>query len=293
MMKELTTEEACVALGYFDSMHLGHRALIKLAGEYAKSHGLTCAVATFTNNAYKQFNMDGKQVYTYAERSALLDGLCDCVLPMRFDSRLKNCTAERFLDLLFAHHKIKAVACGYDYSFGKGAKGDAEFLKKYCEAHGVDCIVMDKFEENGERISTTVVKRLLEKGDMEKANTYLGAPFMLSGKVVRGRGAGRMFDIPTANIKFPASKMLPKKGVYGTSCVIDGNTYYGATNVGGRPTFDLSKTVVEIMLDNFNENIYDKEVTIYFHEYIRAIKKFDTTDKLSKQVHQDIGWYKK
>lgn len=290
-MEELTTEQqVCLALGYFDSVHIGHRSIVATANEYAKKNGLTSAVATFTNNAYKLFNRDEKCVYTYPERLDLLDGLCDCVLPMRFDARMKNSSAEAFLQGLFSHYKIKAVVCGYDYLFGAGAKGDAEFLKKFCAERGVECIVLDKIELDGTRVSTTEIKGLLAAGDVENAEKHLGAPFMLTGKIVHGRGAGRMFNIPTANIKVPVDKLLPKYGVYGTECVIDGVRYVGATNVGGRPTFGLSKAVVETMIKDFDDNIYDKTVKVYFRKYLRPVRKFDTPVQLSRQVHDDINW---
>ncbi len=292
-MKELTAEtEVCLALGYFDSVHLGHRSLLAAARAYADAHGVACAVATFSNNAYKLFNRDGKQVYTYAERLQLFDGLCEYVLPMRFDSKFKERTAADFLKALFSHYNIKAVVCGYDYLFGAGAKGDAEFLKRYCAEIGKDCTVVDKFELCGTRVSTSLIKHLLATGKIEQANEYLGAPFSLSGKVVHGRGAGRMFDIPTANIKISSAKLLPHSGVYGSTCVIDGITYYGATNVGARPTFGLTASAVEIMLDGFNDSIYDKDIKIFLHKYLRPVTKFETPSELSKQVHKDVAWYK-
>lgn len=292
-MKELTSEKVCLALGYFDSVHLGHRNLIAEAKKYADAHSVGCAVATFSNNAYKLFNATGTQVYTYAERCMLLDGLCDYILPMRFDTRFKNLTAEAFLNALTARYDIAAFVCGYDYLFGAGAKGDAQFLRAYCDERGIDCITVPKFELNGERVSTTAVKEMLAAGDIEKANLFLGAPFTVCGKVVRGRGAGRMFDIPTANIKTSSSKLLPKSGVYATTCEIDGKTYDCATNIGGRPTFGLSKQVVETMIKDFNDNIYDREIKLYFHGYLRPVTKFETPSALSKQVHKDIEWNKK
>ena len=289
-MKELEREPVCLVLGYFDSVHLGHRNLISAARKYALEHGIGCAVATFSNNAYKQFNPDGKVVYTYSERCTLLEGMCDYVLPMRFDARMKGYDAERFLDILTDKYDIKAFVCGYDYLFGAGAKGDAEYLEKYCAAHGLDCIVAEKFELDGNRVSTTDVKDLLCDGDIEGANKQLGAPFMLCGKVVHGRGAGRMFDIPTANLKLPSDKLLPASGVYGSTCVIDDSVYYGATNIGSRPTFGLSKTVVEIMIKDFCDNIYDKDITVYLHKYLRPTQKFDTPAILSRRVHEDLRW---
>lgn len=292
MMNELGSEAVVLALGYFDSVHLGHRSLIAAAREYAESNGLGCAVATFTNNAYKVFNVDGKQVYTYAERYSLLDGLCDYILPMRFDAKLKNCSAELFLDSLMSRYNIKAFVCGYDYLFGAGAKGDAELLKKYAAAHGVECIVCPEYKIDGMRVSTTAVKEYLSAGNIESANRFLGEPFFVTGKVVHGRGAGRMFDIPTANLKLPVGKLLPACGVYGTKCVIDGKTYYSATNVGARPTFGLSKVVVETLICDFNSNIYDAEIKVEFHKYLRGITKFETPELLSKQVKADTEWYK-
>ncbi|MCH5155560.1 MAG: riboflavin biosynthesis protein RibF [Clostridiales bacterium] len=291
-MKELGSEEVCIALGYFDSVHLGHRSLIEKTREYAIAHNIGACVATFSNNAYKLFNPEEKQVYTYAERCYLLNDMCDYILPMRFDARLKNHTAEEFLNGLFTRYNIKAVVCGYDYLFGAGAKGDAELLKAYSEAHGVDCIVMPPLELDGMRVSTTEVKSLLTSGNIERANAFLGEPFMLCGKVVKGRGAGRMFDIPTANIKYGTSKLLPAAGVYGTVTEIDGEKYYGATNVGARPTFGLSKLVVETMIADFHDNIYDKEVKVYFYKYLRGVQRFETPALLSKQVHKDMEWYK-
>ncbi|MCH5157743.1 MAG: riboflavin biosynthesis protein RibF [Clostridiales bacterium] len=293
-MRELSPDnKVCLALGYFDSVHVGHRSIIAAADSYAKSHGLFSAVATFSNNAYKLFNRDEKCVYTYTERLSLLDGLCDFVLPMRFDARMKNSSAEDFLNWLFSRYDIKAVVVGYDYLFGAGAKGDAELLKKYCGERGVECIVHDKIEIDGTRVSTTVIKTLLASGDVESAEKYLGAPFMLTGKIVHGRGAGRMFDIPTANIKIPLDKLLPKSGVYGAECVIDDERYFGAVNVGGRPTFDLSKTVVEMMIKDFDDNVYDKNICVYFRKFLRPVKKFDTPAQLSKQVREDICWSEK
>ncbi len=290
-MKELTPEtEVCLALGYFDSMHLGHRRIIEEMRGFAAEHGLESCVATFSNNAYKLFNREEKAVYTYAERCALLDGLCDHVLPIKFDKRLKDTPAEQFLDGVFSEYRIKAVVCGYDHLFGAGAKGDAELLKAYCAAHGVPCKIIDKFELDGTRVSTTLVKELLAAGNIAEANKFLGTPFFATGKVVHGRGAGRMFDIPTANLKIPTDKLLPASGVYGVHCIVGDRTYNGAANIGARPTFGLTKTETEVMIDGFSDNIYDESITLEFIKYIRPVKRFDTPALLSKQVHEDIKW---
>lgn len=291
-MQDLRQEQVCIALGYFDSVHIGHRAIIAATKALAQKLGVGCAVATFSNNAYKLFNPDEKQVYTFAERCTLLSDLCDYILHLRFDARLKHMSAENFLNSLTSHYNIKGIVCGYDYLFGARAKGDVELLKKFCAEHNIVCEIVPEVLHDGVRVSTTRVKSLLRAGKIEQANEFLHSPFMLSGKVVHGRGAGRMFDIPTANIKFAGSKILPKQGVYGTRCVIAGKEYYGATNIGARPTFELSKPAVETMLCDFNDNIYDKDITLYFYKFLRPVKKFDNPAQLSAQVHKDIWWHK-
>lgn len=290
-MEELIAEkEVCLALGYFDSVHVGHRHVISVAKHYASAHGIACAVATFSNNAYKVFNPDGKAVYTYAERCQLLDGLCDYVLPIRFDARLKKHSAETFLSTLFSRYNVKAVVCGYDYMFGSGGKGDAELLKRFCGERSIDCIVVDKFELDGIRASTTNIKDMLANRDIESVNRILTVPYMIIGTVVRGRGVGRSIDIPTANMNYSSDKFLPGDGVYGTVCTVDNKEYKSITNIGARPTFGIIKRAVETMLDGFSDNIYGKEIKLDFYKFIREIKRFETPAELSVQVHKDMNW---
>lgn len=278
-----------IALGFFDSVHLGHQKVLNAARDYAKSHGISTAVATFTNNAYKQFNTNSKLVFTYAERLTVLKDFADYIVPMRFDSKFKELHAKQFLLNGISRYNIKAIVCGYDYTFGAGAKGDIGLLKQFGAENGIDVIVIDKTDVDGERVSSTFIKNLLNNGDIEKANKMLGFKFFIDAKVVSGRGAGRMFDIPTANLKFSNDKIVVKGGVYATSCIIDGVRYRSATNVGGRPTFGLSKQVVETMIRDFNDNIYDKTIRVEFLARLRDEVKFETPALLSKQVHKDIN----
>lgn len=284
--------QVCLALGFFDSVHTGHKQVIKAAFDYARSHGIASAVATFSNNPYKQFNPDDKLIYTFAERETLFQGLVDFVAPMRFDASFKKSSAIAFLERLIVKYNIKALVCGYDYTFGEGASGDTNLLKSWCAAHKIDCIVVEEYDFDGDRVSSSLIKKLITNGKIEHANLLLSSPFFITGRVVHGRGVGRMFDIPTANVKIHIDKLLPKVGVYATKTEVGGKKYYSVTNVGGRPTFDLSRVVVESMLDDFNDNIYDQPIKIEFIKRLRDNVKFDSPALLSAQVHKDIKWYK-
>lgn len=289
-MQELYDKRpVCVALGFFDSVHLGHRTVIAKAAECAKKYGIESAIFTFSNNAYKQFNSDGKLVYTYQERLTLLEGLCDFVIPFRFNSVFKELTADEFLQKGIEKYGIKCAVCGYDYLFGAGAQGDAAYLKAFADRCGIDCEIVDKYAFGDERISTTRIKELLMQGEIVRANEFLGSPFFMDATVVKGRGAGRMFNIPTANLGISRDKIKPKEGVYATRTVVDGKSYVSATNVGTRPTFGLHRSVVESMLADFSDNLYGKSVRLYFLKRLRDIEKFETPALLSKQVHDDLA----
>lgn len=284
--------EVCLALGFFDSVHIGHQQVLKAATDYARARNIASAVATFSNNPYKQFNPDEKLIYTFAERETLFQGFVDYIAPMRFDAAFKRSSAVSFLERLIVKYNIKAIACGYDYTFGEAASGDTTLLKSWCAAHRIDCIVVDRYDFDGERVSSSLVKKLITSGKIEHANLLLSMPFFVTGRVVRGRGVGRMFDIPTANMKTHLDKLLPKVGVYATKTEVGGKKYYSVTNVGGRPTFDLTKLTVESMLDDFNDNIYDQPIKVEFIKYLRDNIRFDSPALLSAQVHKDLKWYK-
>lgn len=281
----------CLALGFFDSVHAGHRMIVERMKEYATLHSCKAAIFTFNNNAYRLFNPQGKEVYTFDERKTIFEALgIDVVLHAKFDKFFKETSASEFIETLFKTLKIKCIFCGYDYLFGSGGKGDIEFLKIVCSLYGVKLEVTPEIVHDSQRVSTTVIKDYLTGGNIDKANMFLAQPFFIDGTVVSGRNVGHLYNMPTANLSFAKDKLLPKRGVYGTYAYVDKIRYKAVTNVGAKPTFNESALTVETLLDGFNEDIYGKKLRVEFITYLRDIKKFSTPVELSNQIRFDINW---
>lgn len=262
-------------LGGFDGMHLGHRKLL----EKAKSYGLPVGVMTIVGGK------DTESVFTFAEREKIFRRLgIDFVFELPF-SEIKALSADEFLSLLFDNFSPQAFVCGEDFRFGKGAAGTPAMLK---ESTRVRVEVETLVEVNGEKVSTTAIKRALAVGEVEKANTLLGEEFFLLGEVVAGRKIGRTLGFPTANIVYPKEKYALKKGVYETRVQLDGAVYKGITNYGARPTFSDEQVCTETYLDGFTGDLYGKTLEVRFVRFLREIRKFDGVERLKEQLQKDI-----
>lgn len=290
----LINEKLVMALGYFDCVHLGHRMLIDAAKKEAKQSGAKSAVFTFNNNAYKVFNPDDRQIYTYEERKTVLAALgVDYVFSCRFDKFFRETDKTDFLREITKKLNIVGFVCGYDYLFGKGAEGNAEYLAAFCRENGLKCEIIGKFELDGERVSSTAVKNYLRHGKVKKAAEFLGEPYFIRDRVIHGRGEGRLFGYPTANIRLSHTKFLPQNGVYATTTEVDGKVYNSTTNVGSKPTFNDGTISVETFLDGFEGDLYDQTIKVSFLERIRDVKKFDSPEKLKERILADLDFGRK
>lgn len=295
-MKELTLLEKyekpiCLALGFFDSVHLGHRGIIEKLKECSGFYCAESAIITFSNNAYQQFNPDAKLIYTYDERITLFEKLgIECVLPFNFNRNFKEIEREEFLNSITEKYDVKAFVCGYDYLFGKNGEGNTDYLADYCKRHAVACIVVPPITVKNVRVSSSLIKTLLANGEVDHANSYLGERYFMYGEIVAGRGVGHMYDIPTANLSFLKDKLVVKNGVYATYSYIEGKKYKSVTNVGGKPTFNELSVTVESLLFDCNENLYGKQMRLEFVKMLRPIRKFDTPEILAAQIKRDINW---
>ncbi len=276
-----------LALGFFDCVHLGHRKVISRCKEIAKKLNAASAVFTFSNDINKT---GGKQIYTFSEREKLLkDEEVDFVISCQFDDAIKNTLPNNFIKLLFEAYDIRAIVCGTDYRFGKNAQGNVELLKSMCKSKGIDLIVVDEFVLDEKRVSTTDIKELLQNGKIEKANALLVKPYFITGSVIHGRGEGRTFGIPTANVSVNEDKTLPKSGVYACTLLVDGTEYKAVTNVGEKPTVgDYSFTIEALVGNGFNDDLYGKTVTVKFYKYLRDTKKFESSKDLADTVLADL-----
>ena len=284
--KEEYNFPALVVLGCFDAVHVGHAELLKKAKLQAKINGLDLGVMMFAEGK------GGRQVFTFEERLAFLAGYnTKFVLKIDYTDEFKKTTAADFLHNLEEHINVKAYMSGKDFRFGAGAKGKSSTLKNYAEdeENGVWYMPVKDVMVDGEKVSTTLIKKYIEEGKIQKANALLGRQYFVTGEVCEGHGRGKTLGFPTANIVYPANKVLVKDGVYGVEAEIDGAVYRGVANCGPRPTFGEDAVVLEAYFEGLNEELYGKPVTIKFVNYIRGIKKFDSAEALSEQISRDLA----
>ena len=270
-------ESGCVLLlGGFDGLHVGHKTLVERAKKYALPIGAMTIIGGKTGNS----------LFTEKERLDIFSAAgVDFVLTLPFEE-IKDYSPESFARLLEEKFAPKAFICGDDFRFGKGAAGTPETLK--C-ATQVPVEIVELLQRNGEKISSTTIKRCLSQGDVSTANELLGERFFLSGVVIRDRQVGKTLGFPTANIVYPSDKFSLKKGVYATRSTIDGITYKGITNYGARPTFGEKRELTETYFDGFHGDLYGRELKLEFTRFLRDITKFQNAEALIAQLKKDLA----
>ena len=283
-------KELVLALGFFDSVHKGHRLLINRCKEIADELKVESAVFTFSDNLYKSIGLDYNQIYTFEERCYIINSLnINNVLAANPNQIFIEQTADEFLCRLSSNFKIKSIICGNDFRFGKQAKGDINLLKAFCRDMNLDLVIYDLLYYNNNKVSSSNIRTLIESGRIEEANSLLGEPYFVMGNVIRGKGNGKFLGFPTENIITTNDKLKLNYGVYVTSIKVDNIVYNSLTSVGGRPTFNDDEFTIEtFIIDYHNEELYNKNVTIYFHHRIRDLIAFDSKEELSEQIKKDF-----
>ena len=277
-----------LVLGYFDCVHIGHKELFSVAKTKAKELKCQVSAMTFKNNPSVTLKRASRLINIYDERLDIFKNLgVDVVLGIKFDERFASKSAVKFLNDVLTK-KIKAVICGYDFSFGKDMEGNVELLRDFCQKKSIELVIIDKVDFEGEKLSTSLVKKHLSTGQIDKVTTCLGRNYFIQGVVVHGTGIGKQLGYPTANIKVNEDKYLPKNGVYGGIVIVNGSEYKSVINVGSRPTFGDDIKKIEAHLIGYNGDLYGKKVRAELHKYIRDIKKFDVQNELVIQISKDI-----
>ncbi len=274
-----------LVLGCFDAIHVGHRELFKKARLQAKINGLDLGVMMFRDGK------GGRQVYSFEERVAMLSAYnVKFVLVIDFTPEFKQIAPLDFLAGIEEKINVKAYMSGKDFRFGKGAKGKSSTLKNFAEdeENGVWYMPVKDVAIDGEKVSTTLVKSCLDSGDVIKAARLLGENYFVEGEVVPGehRGSG-VLGFPTVNINYPDWKYPVKQGVYKVEVEIDGATYPGIANYGGRPTFGDNRVVLEVHISGIDGDLYGKKVKVSFVAYMRDIVAFASPEELSARLALD------
>ena len=276
---------ALIVLGCFDAVHIGHQELLKKAKLQAKINGLDLGVMMFAEGK------GGRQVFTFEERQEFISAYnTKFVFKIDYTDEFKKTTAQQFLGDIEEYINVKAYMSGKDFRFGAGAKGKSSTLKNFAEdeENGVWYMPVKDVTVDGEKVSTTLIKKYIEEGKIQKAEQLLGRQYFVSGEVCEGHGRGKELGFPTANIIYPANKVLVAPGVYGVEAEIDGTVYKGVANCGPRPTFGEDAFVMEVYFEGLSQDLYGKNVTVKFINYIRAIKKFESAEALSAQIAHDV-----
>ncbi|NOZ10906.1 MAG: bifunctional riboflavin kinase/FAD synthetase [Gammaproteobacteria bacterium] len=283
----------CVAtIGNFDGVHLGHQAVIGQLAEQADHFGVPSTVMIFEPQPQEFFAPDQAPARLTRLREKLLAlrrYSVDRVLCARFDSRFSGMVAENFIhDILFKGLGVKYLVVGDDFRFGHDRRGDFAMLQRVGGDHGFQVVNMHSFTVDGERVSSTRIRKALAAGDLVVAEKLLGRPYRMCGRVAHGDKRGRTIGFPTANIHLHR-KNVPLRGVFAVELFgIEGEPVAGVANVGTRPTVDGTRTLLEVHLFDFDKDIYGHYVNVNFKHKLRDERRFDDFEALKAQIDADV-----
>ncbi len=284
---EISQKPKAVTIGNFDGVHKGHRALIEHTIKTAKSNDMDSVVLTFDAFPNEIFQKQGFQrLYSNEYKESLIELLnLDILLSLDFNL-LKDFTAERFCkEVLIQRLNTKYLIVGKDFKFGKNKLGDIDYLKEYDKEKYFDLIIPKHESYKKKIISSSRIRQYLNNGKFIDANECLGREYMISGIVTSGEKLGRELGYPTANISLKHD--YPLDGVYLSRVIIDREVFTGLASVGNKPTFQGQEKLLEVYILDFNQNIYEKYIEVYFLEEIRKQIKFNNEDELIKQMNED------
>ena len=282
-------EPAVVALGMFDGVHLGHRALMTRLLEEAKRLCAIPVVYTFSNHPLEVLGGNVRLLSTVRERNALLRSLgAEAVESVPFTREMAHLSTEQFIDLLAEKWDVRGLVVGYNYTCGDRGAGTPETLREIGLRRGFSVSVVEPVLFEGETVSSTRIREAVERGDVELAETLLTRRYTLRGSVVQNKRIGTRIGFPTANIEQDTRRVIPADGVYATFAFVGGAVYRAVTNIGANPTVHGDKRTIETYLIDFEEDIYGQELTIAFRKRLRAEATFETLDALKVQIQRDV-----
>ena len=283
------SEKKILALGFFDGVHMGHQALLKACVELAEQNHVQPGAVTF------EIHPDGQVtgttpclINTLADRQRLLKQFgMEAVIVLPFNREVKAMPWQDFLQMMVQQHQAAGFVCGEDFRFGHQGQGNAKILQQYCQEHGMTCVVVPEQKLEDVVVSSTHIRHLMETGHMSKAVRYLGHPHVLTGTVVHGHQLGRRLGIPTANLMLPKELLVPMFGVYACVTVIDGKRYPAVTNIGTRPTVAGIGITVEPWILDYSGDLYGREITLEFYQFIRPEQKFSTLEEMQQEIFRN------
>jgi len=280
-----------VALGTFDGVHLAHQKILATAVSRARALGLGALACTFDPHPLEVLQPERAPapITTLEENLALIaeQGL-DAAVVIHFTPDFSRVEPEAFVrDALHRTLKVRELVVGFNHTFGRGARGNATLLQALAPSLGFVVHVIPPLTVDGVVVSSSVIREALRGGDVKQATRFLGHPYTVRGRVLRGKGRGRQLGFPTANLK-PERELILVPGVYAASARWGGGEARAVVNVGVRPTFGEGEYWVEAYLLNFSGDLYDQPLTLAFLERIRPERMFPSVEALKAQVVRDI-----
>lgn len=275
-----------VALGLFDGVHIGHRAVI--AEAVRAGHG-RCAVFTFSPSTMTTKG-DLRRITTDAQQNVLLEAIGVTELFETDFAAVRDLSPEAFVEEILCNVlHATTVTCGFNYRFGKGGVGDADLLTTLCAARGITVTVVPAVVSEGQAVNSTAIRQALADGDMVTVRRMLNRGYCFDLPVAQGQHLGRRLGMPTINQQLPADLALPRFGVYASCVEVNGHVQYGVTNIGVRPTVGADTPLAETWIDGFDGDLYGQHLRVYPVTFLRDERTFDTLDDLRTQIARDAN----
>jgi len=289
-------KNSVIAIGNFDGVHTGHQKVLKQAKKLAKKNKLKVGLLSFEpiprmffNKNFKNFRINSlEQKNFYLKKNNL-----DFFIIKNFNKKFSQIDYRNFIkEIIFKKLKCKFIFVSKNFKFGKNRSGDVKKLKLFEKQFNYETLIVPPVKKNKKVLSSTIVRKLISEGRVSEVEGILGRPWSIIGKVNKGMKRGRTIGFPTCNISI-RDYVLPKLGVY--SVKIKGSTFFrkGIANVGYRPTFNGKKILLEVNIFGLSKNLYNKELEIFFYNFIRPEKKFKNLNELKNQINIDIKNSKK
>ncbi|MBR5342389.1 MAG: bifunctional riboflavin kinase/FAD synthetase [Oscillospiraceae bacterium] len=281
-----------IALGFFDGVHLGHQALLRECVRQARDKKLSAACISFDAHPSTLLTAQRPDLLTLPEdRERLMraEGIEE-LLMLHFDTALMHMSWDDFVrSLLVSEYEAAHLVCGADFRFGYQGTGNCRLLQALCDELGIGLSVVPPVCVDGEAVSSTRIRTLLQSGAIAEANTLLGHPYRLTGTVLHGRGLGHTLGFPTANLDFPAALLPPAFGVYACMATLpDGSRRSAVVNLGRRPTVDQGEHIfVEAWVQDYDGDLYGAALALDFCHFLRPERRFENLDALRMQVLED------
>lgn len=280
-----------LAIGVFDGVHLGHKALLSELKRQAEEKSLIAGVVTFRK--HPATILPGQQrlphLTSLAEKIRFLrEEDVAFIVTLSFTLELAQVSAEHFVGLLKKHLRMRGLIIGADFALGRNREGNAETLTRMGQDTGFSVTVVPPVKLNGEVVSSTAIRKALANGDVDKVRRMMGRYFSLEERVVTGNGRGAELGYPTANLDTDPEQALPADGVYATWAYVDNKPLRAVTSIGHRPTFGGGERVVEVYILGYQGNLYGSRLKIDIIERLRGEMRFDSATALVTQIENDI-----